>query len=194
MRSCTKIKIVTNRTWLRSPRGTKKPSRAVHARQDAAREERNGTHQNKKSLRQDAMKNSQLRVNQIHPQTTKNSLGNHTEKCSNTKPAHPLARIFQPQPDGENGCQQADGGGQQPVRMFKKRATFPKFDGKREHIVAVARRPVGHGHPGFVAGHETSEADQQKRGERRQHGEPEQPWICFVWRVFTHRKKHPPRS
>src|SRR5277367_5231339 len=79
------------------------------------------------------------------------------------------------------------------MRVFKKRAAFPEFDRQREHVVTVARRPVGHGHPGFVAGHETTEADEQKSGERRQHGEPEQPRIGFHLRVCVHTKKLPPR-
>jgi hypothetical protein len=40
-----------------------------------------------------------------------------------------------------------------------------------------------------VAGDQAAKADQQKRNERRQHGEPEQPRVEFVLRVDAHLKK-----
>ena len=74
-----------------------------------------------------AVKNAKMGVGQNHAQSAKNSLRDDAQKRGDAKPAHPFARIFEPEPDGKNRGQKSDGGREQPVRVFKKCAAHSRI-------------------------------------------------------------------
>src|SRR5213075_416716 len=72
----------------------------------------------------------------------------------------------------------------QPMTMLVKNASHPLREWKKEHVVAVSRGPIRHGHSHPLARHHSAHANQQKGGARRKHSESVQP-LMFT----THRKR-----
>ena len=153
----------------------------------AAGEQRDGRREHQKALRDGAVRDAEPVQLPADAETAEDSLQNHQQKSSDAEPVNPFARIFPPEPDGENGSQQADAGGEQTVRVLIENTPDPFVHREDKHVVAVSGRPVGHGHAGFVAGHEAAKADEQKRGDRVDGGEPKQRGLVFVVHVKKER-------
>ena len=153
----------------------------------AAGEQREGRCEHQKALRDGTVRDAEPVQLPADAEAAENSLHNHQQKPGDAEPVNPFARIFQPEPDGENGRQQADPGGEQAVRVLKKCQTGPVFEWQRKHVVAIACRPVINGHAGFMAGHEAAEADEQECGDSVDDGEPKQRRLVFVVHVKKER-------
>ena len=89
--------------------------------------------------------------------------------CVITAPARcsragaPSARLRAPQPDGEHEDQEADGAGDEPMRVLEANPADHLLERKREHEPAVGVRPVGHRQPRTRARDEAAGEDQDGR-------------------------------
>ena len=91
----------------------------------AAGEQRDGAGQHQKSLRDRAVRDAEPVELPADAQAAENSLEDDQQKRGDAEPVNPFARIFQPEPDGENRRQETDDGREQPVRVFVKNAADP---------------------------------------------------------------------
>ncbi len=91
-----------------------------------------------------------------------------------TNPARHPVILAHPNPAGENGGEQSDHRRHQAMRMFVENPACPLLDREEEHVVAVSRRPVGHGHAGALARQQAAERDQTDRAHGRGKRQPTQ--------------------
>ena len=73
-----------------------------------AGEQRQRAGQNEKQLRNRSMKNAERVHVERHAQPAQHALRDDQKKGDHAEPAHPRARIFEPEPHGQNGGHQAD--------------------------------------------------------------------------------------
>ena len=121
------------------------------------------------------MENPDLLLVQGYPQTAENSLQDHGEDGQNTEPPEPAALFLAPQPDRQNYREQSHTGSDESMGMLVENASDPLADWKEEHVVPVARRPVGHRHSSSVTRHQAANPNEGQRGpggDRRKAGKP----------------------
>ena len=77
-----------------------------------------------------------------HRQAAEHALRDHGAERRDAEPLHPAPRLGDPQPGREDDREEADRAGDQPMAVLVEDAADPLGWREREHVPAVAGRPV----------------------------------------------------
>jgi hypothetical protein len=118
-------------------------------------EKSDGANKEEKELSESGMEDSQFVLIKRNAKAAQQALDAYGQKSDHPEPAQPSAIILKPQPDREDGGEEANRRGDQTVGMFVKNSIPSKKPvGKREskHVIPVAGGPIGYCHAGTMAG------------------------------------------
>ena len=130
----------------------------------------------KENLRQTRMGHRNPRRQHVqHGQSAQKALNTDRDQRHRAEPLDPARQTGKPQPRAQHDRQKTYGGADEPMHMLIPNAADPFGRRKREHVLAVSRRPVRHRQARTRSGHHAAGQQQKKRTRRHDNGKPMKP-------------------